>query len=213
MRLLLIAAVVFASGCSLFGDRYRDRSLDYLRTTEQAPTLTEAGTPVPSVDRYPIPDLAVSTSQPDEFVTPRPEPLIVEQADQSTSFNQYSSEALNPRIENDGAGTMILRVDGSFAQAWVSTTDAIAESSLTLTDLNRSTGTWYLEMQKTIAAKDRGWWSRLWGKDKQVVETNMLKITRARQGAYLSLLTDADNLADEALTETVLNELKDRLEQ
>lgn len=218
MRFLLIAAVVFTAGCSLFGDRYRDRSLDYLRTTEQAPTLTQEGTPVPSVDRYPIPALpeaalALSSEKKDKFVTPRPQPLIVEEVDESTSFNEFSSEALNPRIENDGAGTLILRVDGSFAQAWVSTTDAIAKSSLTLTDLNRSTGTWYLEMKKTIKANDRGWWSRLWGKDKHIVETNMLKITRARQGAYLSLLTDADNLADEALTKTVLNELKELLEK
>lgn len=213
MRFLLLATVLLITGCSLFGDRYRDRSLDYLRTTEQAPTLTKEGTPVPSVDRYPIPALAVNAAKPEKFVTPRPEPLTIEEADESTSFNEYSSEALNPRIENDGAGTLILRVDGSFAQAWVSTTDAIAKSSLTLTDLNRSTGTWYLEMKKTIKAKDRGWWSRLWGKDKHILETNMLKITRARQGAYLSLLTDADNLADEALTESVLNELKDLLEK
>ncbi len=213
MRFLLLVAVLFISGCSLFGDRYRDRSLDYLRTTEQAPTLTQEGTVIPSVDRYPIPALAVTTNKPDKFITPRPQPLVIEEVDESTSFNEFSSEALNPRIENDGAGTLILRVDGSFAQAWVSTTDAIAKSSLTLTDLNRSTGTWYLEMKKTIKAKDRGWWSRLWGKDKHIIETKMLKITRARQGAYLSLLTDADNLADEALTETVLNELKDLLEK
>lgn len=218
MRFLLLAAILVMSGCSLFGDRYRDRSLDYLRTTEQAPTLTQEGTPVPSVDRYPIPmlpeaALALSTEKQDKFITPRPQPLVIEEVETSTSFNEYSKEELNPRIEQDGAGTLILRMDGSFAQAWVSTTDAIAKSSLTLTDLNRSTGTWYLEMKKTIEAKDRGWWSRLWGKDKHILETNMLKITRARQGAYLSLLTDADNLADEALTKTVLNELKDFLEK
>lgn len=213
MRFLLIATIVLVSGCSLFGDRYRDRSLDYLRTSEQAPTLEQDGTVVPYVDRYPIPELTVSAKKVEEFITPRPQPLAVEEVDASTSYNEYSSEALNPRIERDGAGTLILRLDGSFAQAWVSVSDAIAKSSLTLTDLNRSTGTWYLEMKKTIKAKDRGWWSRLWGKDKHILETNMLKITRARQGAYLSLLTDADNLADEALTETVLNELKDSLEK
>lgn len=213
MRFLLVAVVLFISGCSLFGDRYRDRSLDYLRTTEQAPTLTQEGTVVPYIDRYPIPELAVDLTTPEKFVTPRPEPLVLEELEQSTSYNEYSNEALDPRIERDGAGTLILRIDGSFARAWVSVTDAIAKSSLTLTDLNRSTGTWYLEMKKTIKSEDRGWWSRMWGKDKHVVETNMLKITRARQGAYISLLTDAENLADEALTETVLNELKDLLEQ
>lgn len=213
MRFLLLVTVLLISGCSLFGDRYRDRSLDYLRTTEQAPTLTSEGAKIPSVDRYPIPPLAVAATKPDTFVTPRPEPLIIEPVEQTTSYNKFNSQALNPRIERDGAGTLILRLDGSFAQAWVSVSDAIVKSSLTLSDLNRSTGTWYLEMKKTIQAKDRGWWSRFWGKDKQVLQTNLLKITRARQGAYLSLLTDSDNLAEEGLTETVLNELKELLEK
>src|SRR5690554_859361 len=115
MRFLLVAVVLFISGCSLFGDRYRDRSLDYLRTTEQAPTLTQDATVVPYIDRYPIPESAVDLTTPEKFVAPGPEPLVLEERGQSRSDDGSGSGGLDARIERDGAGTLIQRVDGSCA--------------------------------------------------------------------------------------------------
>src|SRR5690606_36956569 len=129
------------------------------------------------------------------------------------TLNEYRAVAMNPRLEKDGAGTLILRLDGGFAAAWAEVTDALAASDLKMTDLNRSTGTWYLAMELPVAEENRGWWSRLWGSDKTEVRTYLLKMSRARLGVYLSLLTDADSLADETLTAQVLNEIKVQLDQ
>ena len=75
-------------------------------------------------------------------------------------------------------------------------TEAIAASDLKLTDLNRSTGTYYLELNKTEVVDERSWWDKLWGEELVTTATYLLKMNRSRQGVYLSLLTDADNLAE-----------------
>ena len=85
-----------------------------------------------------------------------PQPLLAEPEEEgAASLNALRSEALDPQIEHDGAGGLILRMNGSFAQAWSLTTDAIAATKLNLTDLNRSTGTWYLSMKNHQS--QRGW--------------------------------------------------------
>lgn len=211
--LLLLALLVSLSGCSLFGDRFRDRAQDYLQAQEQAPTRTPDGRPLPLADRYVIPSLPVTPPRPEHFTVPAPQPLAAEDvtADSVASLSEYRSEHLNPRLEKDGAGTLILRMDGGYAAAWAAVTDAITASSLKLTDLNRSTGTWYLAMTRMASADERGWWARLWGSKEAIQDVYLLKMNRARLGVYLSLLTDEDSLADEALTEQVLNEIKAKL--
>lgn len=213
MRILTLAVMVLLSGCSLFGDRFRDRSLDYLNADEQPVTQTPEGVALTTVDRYVIPPLSVIPAKPTAFVTPSPEPLLDDAAETTASLNDFRQELLNPRFELDGAGTQILRLDGGFANAWSKVTDALAASSLKLTDLNRSTGTYYLEMTRDVAREHRSWWSRLWGTGETVTEQYLLKMNRARLGVYLSLLTDNDTLADTALTETVLREVKAQLEK
>lgn len=213
MRIFLLVGVVLLSGCSFLG--ISDRAMGYLEAEERAPTRTADGKPLPVSDRYVIPPLAITPARPTGFTVPAPQPLTEEDmaAESVASLNEYRSVAMNPRLEKDGAGTLILRLDGSFAAAWADVTDALAASSLKLTDLNRSTGTWYLEMEMPVADADRSWWSRLWGSNKTEVRTYLLKMSRARLGVYLSLLTDDDTLADEALTADVLNEIKVQLDQ
>ncbi len=213
MRILLLLPLVLVSGCSLFG--VRDRAMDYLQAEEQPAIRTPAGMVLATSERYPIPALAVTPQRPDSFTVPTPQPLNIAavQEDSVASLSDYRNEALNPRLEKDGAGTLILRLDGGFAAAWAKVTDALAASSLKLSDLNRSTGTWYLQVEETVAESERGWWSRLWGSNKTATRTYLLKMSRARLGVYLSLLTDTDTLASEELTASLLNEIKTQLDQ
>lgn len=216
MRILLLPAVVMLSGCSwMFGDTFRDRAMDYLDAEEQAPTRTEPDTRLVTSDAHAIPVLPVTPEKPSTYETPQPQPYIADEdeTDSVASLSEYRSEALNPRLDKDGAGTLILRIDGGFASAWAAVTEALSKSALKLTDLNRSTGTYYLEMQTRNETEELGWWDRFWGNDSVVTETYLLKMSRARQGVYLSLLTDADNLAGESLTADVLNEIKAQLEK
>lgn len=212
VRTLLVGALAAVSAaCSLLPD---DQAMAYLQAEEQPLTRVPAGTELAVQDAYPIPTLAQQQQRPGSFEVPRPAPYIEDNdADAVTSLNEYSSGAINARMDKDGAGSAILRLDGSYASNWAAVTEAIAASDLRLSDLNRSTGTYYLEMQTVVPAEERGWWASLWGSDEIISETYLLKMNRARNGVYLSLLTDADTLADESLTLDVLKQIKSKLEQ
>ena len=209
--ILAVLAVLSQAGCSLLPD---DRAMNYLTTDEQAETSTPAGQPLAIRDAYPIPELPAEPARPTQFEVPQPAPYLPEEnADTVTSLAAYNAGALNPRMEKDGAGTQILRLDGNYAADWAAVTEALGRSDLKLTDLNRSTGTYYLEMETVISEEERSWWDKLWGKNKVEIQTYLLKMNRARNGVYLSLLTDADTLADEDLTINVLNEVKRQLDK
>lgn len=205
------------SGCStLFGDTFHDRGEDYL-VTEEAAVIKQPADQTRLVfrDRHVIPALPVKPQRPEKFSTPRPQGFVVADNDEEvvTSLAQYRSEALNPRLDRDGAGTQILRLDLGYAASWAAITEAVSVSDLELTDLNRSTGTYYLELDKPDVEDTRSWWDKLWGEELVTKAVYLLKMNRSRQGVYLSLLTDADNLAKPELTERVLAEIKTQLEK
>lgn len=208
---LVLCGAIALSGCSFFG--IYNRSVEYINAEETAPTLLADGTELASVDKYLIPELTPVPAKPDSIMVPAPLPLIVEEEQESTSLTDYRSSELNPRIERDGSGALVMHLDGNFTALWASVTDAIAKSSLKLNDLNRSTGTWYIEIQERTEEKKRGWWSRMWGKDKKVSNTYLLKLSRTRSGGYLSLLKDTETLAEESLNQQTLKELQQKLEK
>lgn len=207
-----VCLVLLLTGCSIFGDRFRNRSLDYLALEQQAPTYATDGSELAAVDFYPVPELPENYQPPEKFVLPAPNPIDIDEASENTSLVEFQTNRLNPRLDYDGAGALVLQLEGSYTGLWAVVTDAIAASSLKLNDLNRSTGTWYLSMEKLVPAKERGWWARLWRKDKTITEIYQLKLSRTRLGGYLSLLKDAETLADAELNEQVLNEILKKLE-
>ena len=221
MRILFLLVLASLSGCSwMFGDTFRDRTNDYLKA-EEAPSTQLPTDMAPLVeDRFAIPDAPQSETlasgeEPKKFKVPKPDPMPDEAAmdDESATLSQYRDDSLNPRLERDGAGSQILRLDSGFANAWSKVADALTETSFKLSDLNRSVGTYYLELPAPVAedAEKKSWWGRLWGSDEPEFVTYQLKMNRARLGVYLSLLLDTETLADDALTKEVLTEIKTQL--
>lgn len=208
-RYFSAAAVLLLSACSLLPD---DHGMAYLDAEEQPESKVPAGMTLNTFETYPIPELPVVPPAPDAFEVPMPSPYQEEAGESSVaSLTEYQSTDSNPRLERDGAGTLILRLDGGFANNWAKVTEALARSPLKLNDLNRSTGSYYLEMLTREDEEDRSWWDRLWGESEPVLAVYILKMNRARNGVYLSLLKDDDNLADETLTKDVLEEIKRQL--
>jgi len=211
---LTLAAAALISGCSLFGSTFDDRA-EYYLTAEPLPViqLAEDSPELEFRDANVIPQLPLTSEKPEKFEVPRPLTFIANDNDDTvvTSLAQYRSEALNPRLDKDGAGTEILRLDLGFAASWAAVTEALATSALKLTDLNRSTGTYYLELDKETVVDERSWWDKLWGEELVTTATYLLKMNRSRQGVYLSLLTDADNLAEATQTRRVLHEVEAQL--
>ena len=208
----LILSVVSTTGCSaIFGDTFRDRADDYLQH-ENAELMAETDSLV-FVDGMPLPEVEGDASLAEEFVVPRPEKLAaIDEEQESASLSDYQGESLNPRLEKDGAGTQVLRLDGRFAVAWTSVAEAMADASFKLEDMNRSIGTYYLAIESLDQSEDQSLWEWLFGSNEEMVEQQyLLKMNRSRLGVYLSLQQDAETLADETLTALVLEEIKDLL--
>ena len=216
MRLLCILPLAALSGCSwMFGDTFDNRALDYLEAQESPATQVPADITLNTYDRYPVPDVNGSQDLADEFTIPVPDPIVIDETDTgSTSLSEYQSYDLNPRIEKDGAGTEVLRLDTEFAISWAKVADAVAGTDLKMTDLNRSLGIYFLELPNPDAANDdRSWWAKLWSDPVEPTLTYELKMVNAGEGVYVSLLQDAETLADTVTTRSVLTQVRDQLTQ
>lgn len=216
MRLLCILPLAALSGCSwMFGDTFDNRALDYLEAQESPATQVPVDIILNTYDRYPVPDIDGGKGLADEFVIPVPDPIVIDKTDNgSTSLSEYQSYVLNPRIEKDGAGTEVLRLDTEFAVSWAKVADAVAATDLEMTDLNRSLGIYFLELPNPEAANDdRSWWAKLWSDPVEPTLTYELKMVSAGDGVYLSLLQDAETLADAGTTRSVLTQVVNQLTQ
>lgn len=219
MRLLVIPLFALTASCSwMFGDTFRDRSEGYLAAREGKPLVDTKGNLMPVQDSYPVPALPAGTQSQlsGTFELPMPERLVVERTaePQTATLSQYQSTELNPRLARDGSGSETLLLDTGFANAWAVVTEALANMDYKLTDLNRSIGAYYLDIERPGTEDDLGWWSRLWGAEPEpVIDSFLLKMNRTSSGVYLSLQSDVDELADQEIARRVLSDLVDQLTQ
>ena len=211
MRFFLPFLLLTLSGCSYL---FPNESLKYLETGESSPTRLPAGVALDTEDRYPVPAAVSNDPLPEKFIAPTPDrlPENLDDDERVTSLSEFQSYDTNPRIERDGSGTEILRLSTPFAVSWARVTEALGASDIILSDLNRSIGTYYVDLPNPEAQEDtRSWWKKLWSEPPAPVATFLLKMNRAGDGVYLSLLNDPETLADEDLTHRVLTELKQQL--
>lgn len=221
MRLILIVSLLTCiSGCSLFSSVFDDKAADYLNFEEyprmkmvegQSPLLIQDVYVVPKADSTAdVSESAIRRDEDGEFIVPQPMALIVENEQSSTLLSEMNNTDLNPRIERDGAGTQVLRLDGQFALAWTVVANELVESDYQLSDLNRSIGTYYLKIFDPMAEPtDRTFWQWLTGSEELGADVDyLLKMNRSRLGVYLSLQKDTETLADDALSLRVMTDLK-----
>lgn len=224
IRAALILSLITLGGCSaIFGDTFHDRAQDYLKAEEQPRMKTSAEQPeIPIQDAYVIPevakteDSAIVLDEDGDFVVPQPVMLAIDDEEKDVALlSQMQKVDLNPRLERDGAGTQVLRLEGQFGFAWTAVSEALTESEYTLTDLNRSTGTYYITIFDPEAEQpEKSLWQWLTSSNEKGVEVPYLvKMNRSRLGVYLSLQEDLETLADDDLAQRFLADLKKMLTQ
>jgi len=222
IRAVFLLLAVNLAGCSaIFGDTFHDRAQGYLVAGSHDRMQPLAGqADLPIQDAYIVPGVsktkasAIKLDEDGDFVVPSPIALIVVDEEQDAqSLAELQNEALNPRLERDGAGTQVLRLDGRFGFAWTAVSEALAESDYTLTDLNRSTGTHYITIfDATAKQPEKSFWQWLTNSEELGVEVDyLLKMNRSRLGVYLSLQKDLDTLAEDALAVSFLTDLQEIL--
>lgn len=212
MRKILMAVLLLPmAGCSWL---FHDRSNDYLQA-EQQPTIN-VPKDVASVNlepQMPIPEISNQKDLPEEFSVPRPTPLVLEDEDASqTSLKEVASVDIRAELVKDGNGTPILRLNIEFARAWSELGEAIKQTDMAITDLNRSIGTYYVNVKNPDKTEEPGFWAGLFGADPEVVtESYEIKLNRARSGVYIAIHESQDILADEASARSLLKRIQDKL--
>ncbi len=221
-HLLLGSTLAVLSGCSLFGDQYRNRSFDYL--TYQPQALIEVPAELSEQENWQLvnrerlvvePRQAKTTlaQSAKEFVVPKPDALVIAEADTQplVSLASFQGRKLTTRLTLDGAGSQLLQVNADFAVAWALITDAVVQLPYKLTDLDRSLGTFFMQATNGAEEDSQGWFARLFKRQKEVAVQFQIKVDSAQNGVHISVLNDSESFADKTLTSAVLSQLQDLL--
>lgn len=211
MRLgLLFVLCLGLNGCSwLFYDRENDYLASEIQPVINVPKEVAQVTLKPQL---PIPDVK-GTLQTEEFVLPRPKPLdMPEDQEPSTSLSQMSQVDLETNLLKDGNGTPILRLNIDFARAWSELGEALKKADIAIVDLNRSIGTYYIELTKPGNPDNVGFWSGLFGGEPEpIIVPLQVKLNQARSGVYVAIHVDADNLAEDEQAQSLLETIQEKL--
>lgn len=212
MRLgVLLALFLALNGCSwLFHDRSNDYLSSEIQPSIQVPSDVAKVTLTPQL---PIPDVKGKVEA-EEFVLPRPKPLVL--ADQgeptSASLAELSQVKLETNLLKDGNGTPILRLNIEFARAWSELGEALKKADIHIVDLNRSIGTYYIELVKPGNPDDVGFWAGLFGGEPEPIKIPLqVKLNQARTGVYVAIHKDAENLAEDEQAQSLLENIQDKL--
>ncbi|MFT6154731.1 MAG: outer membrane protein assembly factor BamC [Crocinitomicaceae bacterium] len=214
MRLVVLMVMAYAvTGCSWL---IHDRSNDYLDIQIQPNIVVPSEVALVTLSpRLAIPDVRAKIL-PEEFVVPRPKPLVLDGNQESDQpLASENAVKLDVELVKDGNGSPILRLNVTYARAWSEIGEALQQTQITLVDLNRSIGTYYIEVVDTLAeVEPTGFWAGLYGSEPEIVKKSLeIKVNRARSGVYVAIHIDQDNLAADADANALLLSLQKKLEE
>ena len=210
MRLIgLFVLMLSMSGCSwLFYDHDNDYLLSEIQQNIKVPKSVASVSLKPQL---PIPDVKV-TDLPEEFSLPRPRALVISEEQESTQLTELQDQKLEANLLKDGNGTPILRLNVSFARAGAAVGDSRKRADITISDLNRSIGTYYIELTAESVEVEPGFWASLFGSKVEVEKLPLqVKVNRARSGVYIAVHKDLDNLAEDQQAQDLLTRIKEKL--
>lgn len=211
MKIIFAALIVgLLSGCSWL---FHDRTNDYLQAKEHP--VIEVPKDVALVALKPqmvIPSVSETAELPEQFELPRPGKLDIVEEEESTSLVEVTGQPLQSDLEKDGNGTPILRLNVKFPRAWAAIGESLKKTDISVTDLNRSIGTYYIEIEDKDALVEQGFWASLFGSEPEKVMVDyLIKVNRARSGVYVSIQKDSETLADEAIANQLLSQIQENL--
>ncbi len=210
MRLVgLLLILTCMNGCSWL---FYDHDHDYLQSkTQPNIVVPRSVADVKLKPQLPIP-VVKSAQLPEEFVLPRPKALSIEKDQQSTQLTELQNQKLEANLLKDGNGTPILRLNVSFARAWAAVGEALKVADIHMADLNRSIGTYYVELQQEKAGVEPGFWAGLFGSSAEIEKQSLqVKVNRARSGVYIAIHQDLDNLAEDQQAQDLLARIQEKL--
>lgn len=113
----------------------------------------------------------------------------------------------------DGAGNPVLNVEADFDRSWSSIGRALERSDLSIEDLNRSLGLYYLNLSGDgrKPGEKPGFFGRMFGSAEEGTDRYQVRLTRLGSGVQVSLEQDADTLAPKDIAQRVLGQIQSNL--
>lgn len=210
MRLIgLFVLMLSMSGCSWL---FYDHDNDYLQSEiQQNITVPKSVAQISLKPQLSIP-AAKTTQLPEEFALPRPQKLVLLEDQESTKLTDLQDKELEANLLKDGNGTPILRLNVSFARAWAAVGGSLKSANIDISDLNRSIGTYYIELTEEGVEVEPGFWGSLFGSKPEIEKLPLqVKVNRARSGVYIAVHKDQDNLAEDQQAHDLLSRIKAKL--
>ena len=126
------------------------------------------------------------------------------------------SIAQRSELVRDGAGNPVLRIDADFNRAWAAVGAALERSEVFVSDLNRSSGVYYVDLAQTVSEREnRGFFSRLFSRDQpeeeQAEPRIQVRLTEVGGEVQVSVDQGIETSADAELARDLLTRIRDNL--
>lgn len=118
-------------------------------------------------------------------------------------------------LEHDGAGNSVLYLNADFNRAWADVGEALARADVLVTDYNRSSGVYYVDLDRTRSEKEEpGFFARWFGGDddaeQQIADENQLQVRLSAASNRVEVSVDAgiEKAADPARARDLLERIQ-----
>ncbi|MFN3581319.1 MAG: outer membrane protein assembly factor BamC [Pseudomonas sp.] len=137
-------------------------------------------------------------------------------ADSASLVAEQIGSGARATLDQDGAGNPVLNINSDFNRAWASVGSALNRADVLVTDLNRSSGVYYVDLGQTASSRDeRGFFSRLFRRDKPseegADERLQVRLTPVSNSVQVTIEKSIDTAADAAEARALLARIRDNL--
>lgn len=124
--------------------------------------------------------------------------------------------AQRSELVRDGAGNPVLRMGVDFNRAWAAVGGALERSEVVVSDLNRSSGVYYVDLSQTASERERpGFFSRLFRRDQpdedQAEPRIQVRLTEVGGDIQVSVDQGIETSADADLARDLLTRIRENL--
>lgn len=130
----------------------------------------------------------------------------------SLAASQQPATGSRAELTQDGAGNPVLRIGSDFNRAWAAIGDALPRAGIAVSDLNRSSGIYYIDLDGAAEpAAKKGWLGRLFSRapaDTDAAERRLqLRLTPVGNRVDVTAERGIDQVADPQLARELLQRL------
>ncbi len=123
-------------------------------------------------------------------------------------------------LDQDGAGNTVLTLSTDFNRAWVEVGDSLARGDVLVTDFNRSSGVYYVDLDQTRSDKEEpgffsGWFGGDDDEDEKVTDENQIQVrlTPISQRVEVTVEAGIDKAADSTIAHDLLEKIQSNLNE